>query len=36
LGKYNIIKASYQPATGNSIVAYLPIAIKYIYPDSDE
>lgn len=36
LNKYNVIKAMYTPVSGNSITAYLPIAIRYIYPDSDE
>lgn len=36
LNKYNIIKAMYTPVSGNSVTAYLPIAIRYIYPDSDE
>lgn len=36
LNKYNIIKAMYTPVSGNPITAYLPVAIRYIYPDSDE
>ena len=42
LNKYNIIKATYTPppvsddVSSNPIIAYLPVAIKYIYPDSDE
>jgi hypothetical protein len=36
LNKYNVIKAMYTPVSGNSITAYLPVAIRYIYPDSDE
>ena len=42
LNKYNIIKAVYTvldnsaTASSNSITAYLPIAIRYIYPNSNE